>query len=93
MVEVEPLGWLLVMDVSGLCIGPILKSQAVLGEFFSDCLTSECVTDMLLSLDILIHEVGTHMSSRNVGNHLPEEAPQLKTGVLWLLDKQSQSES
>jgi len=49
VVEVEPLGWLLVMDVSGLCIGPILKGQTVLGEFFSDCLTFECVTDMLLS--------------------------------------------
>ena len=93
MVEVEPLGWLLVMDVSGLSIGPILKGQEVLDEFFSDCLTSECVTDMFLSLDFLILEDGTDMSSRNFGNQLPEGAPRRKTGVLWLLDTQSHSEN
>ena len=63
MVEVEILGWLLVMDFSGLHFSPILKGQVVLEEFFSDCLTSECLTDMLLSLDFLIHEDGTDMSS------------------------------
>jgi hypothetical protein len=93
VVEVESLGWLLVMDVSGLCIGPILKGQAVLDEFFLDCLTSECVTDMLLSLDSLIREDGTDMSSQNVGNQLPEGAPLLETGVLWLSDTESHSES
>lgn len=75
MVEVEILGWLLVMDISGLRMGPILKGQAVLEEFFSDWMTSECVTDMLRSLDFLILEDGTFVSSRNIGNQLPEGAP------------------
>jgi len=81
------------MDVSGLRIGPILKDQAVLHEFFSDCMTSECVTDMLFSLDFLILEDGTEMSSRNIVNQLPERVPRLKTGGLWLLDTQSHIES
>jgi hypothetical protein len=92
VVEVEPLGWLFFVDVSGLRIGPILNDEAVLDEFFSDCLTSECVTDMLLCSDFLILEDGTEMSSRNVGNQQQEGTPQLKTVVLWLLDTQSHSE-
>ena len=82
-----------VMDVLGLRNGPILKDQAALDEFFSDCMTSECVTDMLFSLDFLILEEGTDMSSRNVISQLPEGVPRLKTGVLWLLDTQSHNES
>jgi hypothetical protein len=58
VVEVEPLAWLLVTEVSGLSTGLILKGQAILDEFFSDCLTSDCVIEMLLSLDFLILGMG-----------------------------------
>lgn len=58
MVEIDPVGWLFAMDVSGRRIGQIVKGQAVLDELFSDCLTSECVTDVLLSLNFLVLEDG-----------------------------------
>jgi hypothetical protein len=88
------IGLIFLSGVVWLSFGTTYRSNpqrsSGLDEFFSDCLTSEYVTDMLFSLNFLILKDETDMSSRNVGNQLPLGAPQLNR--VWLVTRDTKSQ-